>query len=1004
MQRRLRASFLCATSIIIGWSGIAHAQTQPRRTPAPRTDPAPLPSAPTEPDAPPAPQQTPDETPGADADIIVTGFRASLQSAIDLKRDSIAIRDSIVAEDIGKFPDANVAESLQRIPGVELVRDGNSNEGSTVQLRGLPSQFTVTTFNGSTVYTTSGGGVGNASRTFNYDVFPSELFGRADVYKSPLAELTEGGIAGVVDLRTPRPFDGKGGRKIRYAISGVHNGTTNSNDPRGNVLFSQTWGHFGVLVSAAAARVTNGRAGFLSTGTYSGASAPTGALALPGGAAAANAAYRIPGTSFGSNYNYNFAAPGVNLNGATQDQVNNAFLPRFFVTQAGANKRERFGVSGSLQFKNDRLNVSLDGLYSSVYDDNETKDVRWPIRDSNANNALNGALVPINVRVDANNNLQGTLGNVQFNYANFFNRGQTRYKYGALNAAYELTNRLTLSAQASLSNSNAYRNDITLTGDASQLKHTITFDTTNALFPTITTDRNLLDPATYITRAGPGYGGSYRTEIDKLRAGRFIADWDYGLGDLRGHLKAGFQYNENRKTLEVRATNNLYNNLTIPGVGLYGATTTTLAQRNAYIIGFLQPFRPADFIPGAPTTLPQAFLAFNKDFAYGTLDAVNVNRAAPFNLGSTYTAVETIKAGFIQTDLKTRLFGKALRGNIGLRYVSTDVDIDNNVLISGAFVPNNRKTNYSRFLPSATLAYNITDNIIARAAYGKTLTRSAIQSLAASISLPAGGAGNLILNSGNPDLKPEFSTGLDGSVEWYFTKGGILTFAAYKKTITGRAAPSSIFVPFNTLGIPSSIFTVNIQTQLATDPTTPVELISFVNLNRYTLNGLEASYQQSFTFLPHPFDGLGITASGTRVKTSGLNRSVPAVPTTGQVYTYDLNDVPKYTFQVGAFYEKGPLTLRTTYNYKSEVATIAVNGVNAIGLQRYGNSRGYLDATASFKVATWLEFRVDATNITKTKTYDFFRSVGTQYGDEQSRLENGAQNGRTITFGIRGAF
>ena len=83
-----------------------------------------------------------------------------------------------MAEDIGKFPEANVAESLQRIPGVELVRDGASNEGQTVQLRGLPSNFTITTFNGSAVYTTSGGGIGSASRSFNYDVFPSELFGR----------------------------------------------------------------------------------------------------------------------------------------------------------------------------------------------------------------------------------------------------------------------------------------------------------------------------------------------------------------------------------------------------------------------------------------------------------------------------------------------------------------------------------------------------------------------------------------------------------------------------------------------------------------------------------------------------------------------------------------------------------------------------------------------------------------------------------------------------------
>lgn len=967
--------------------------------------------------------------------IVVTGFRASLEAAIGLKRDAITIRDSIVAEDIGKFPEANIAEALQRIPGVELLRDGNSNEGSTIQLRGLPSTFTVTTFNGAPVYTTSGGGIGNASRNFNYDVFPSELFGRADVYKAPLAELVEGGIAGVVDLRTPRPFDQKQEFTARYGASVNNNSQSGDNNPRGNALVSWRKGNFGILIAAAGARTTNGRAGFQSTGTYSASTTnpndrAAGAIPSPiaGAGAAPNFIYNV-----GSTYNYNFNVPGINLNGATQQQVRNAILPRFFIVGVGRNVRERFGSSGALQFKNDRLDISLDGLFSVVSDENQNADVRWPIRDSvNAQlptaptpaNQL--ALIPLNVRIDANNNLQGTLGNVQFFSNSAFDDSKTTYKYGAFNIAYKATDTLKVSSQLALSQSRGKRNNVGLSMDSRQARQTITIDTTDPVFPTVTTTANLLDPATYFANGttaangtvtgGPGYSGGYREEEDRLKSGRLVVDWDYGVFGIDGHLKAGVSYNENTKILETRATNNLYNTVEIPGVGPYA--TATLAQRNAYITSFLRPLSTRDFVPGAPTTLPQEFLAFTPEFAYDTLGAVAANRAAPFNLGSTYRATETIKAAFVQSDFIFDVFGRRLRMNTGVRFVDTKSDIDNNVLIGATFVPNNRKGGYTAWLPSATFAYDLTRTLVARAAFGKTFTRAAIQSIAASISLPQGGAGNLILNAGNPDLLPEKSSSVDASLEWYFAPGGILSVAYYKKTITGRANTASQFVPFNTLGIPSSIFTANIQAELAANPETAVELRTPVNLDRYSLNGIEVSYTQQFKFLPAPFDGLGAFASFTRVSTQGLCRvfpsrvgnaiscdlSLPSRNTLLPNLLTELNDVPETTYQVGAYYEKGKFATRVTYNHKSEVANIGQASIQDIGFQRIANPRGYLDATVSYRFRKWLEFRVDAVNITNTKTFDFFRNVNGLYGDERSRVEGAIQNGRIITAGIRGSF
>ena len=1027
MALKSKTSLLCAAAAIILLPHVAYAQV------APQTKPVPM--KPSETPADVAKQvdeavASTDDTTESGDEIIVSGFRASLEQAISLKRDVITIRDSIVAEDIGKFPEANIAEALQRIPGVELVRDGNSNEGSTIQLRGLPATFTVTTFNGSPVYTTSGGGVGNASRTFNYDVFPSELFGRADVYKAPLAELTEGGIAGVVDLRTPRPFDQKKEFTARYGLSVNNNSQSGDNNPRGNALISARSGNFGALIAIAGAKTTNGRAGFQSTGPYTASTTNAadrlaGAIPSPiaGAGVAPNFIYGI-----GSNFNYNFAAPGINLNGATQQQVRDAILPRFFIVGVGKNVRERFGAAGSLQYKGGGLDISLDGLYSVVSDSNQTSDIRWPIRDSVSSlppttpTVFNQrAIIPLNVRVDANNNLQGTLSNVQFFSASFFDEAETTYKYLALNAAYDVTDRLKISGQLATSDSLGKRNNATLSMDSAQARQTITIDTTDPVFPTITTTANLLNPLTYYAggltgTTGPGYSGGYREEGDKLKSGRFVVDWDYGFLGIEAHLKAGASYNKNTKILETRATNNLYNTLQIPGVGAY--STATLAQRNAYITSFLAPLNTRDFVPGAPTTLPQEFLAFTPDFAYGTLNVVGANRAAPFNLGSTYEATETIKAAFIQSDFTFDVFGRRLRLNAGVRYIDTKSNIDNNTLIAGTFVPTNRKGGYDAWLPSATFAYDLTDNLVARGAIGKTFTRAAIQSIAASISLPAGGAGNLLLNAGNPDLQPEFAKTLDGSLEWYFAPGGILSVAYYKKSLTGRAASASQFVPFDTLGIPSSLFTPNIQAQLALDPTTPVELRTSVNLDRYSLNGIEISYQQQFKFLPAPFDGFGAFASFTRVNTQGLQRLYPsrvagallidpALPSRNNLLPnvlLDLNDVPETTYQLGAYYEKGKFATRVTYNHKSEVANIGQAGIADIGFQRIANARGYLDATVSYKFRSWLEFRVDATNITNTQTYDFFRNVNGLYGDEQSRVEGANQNGRVITFGIRGSF
>ncbi|WP_339472457.1 TonB-dependent receptor plug domain-containing protein, partial [Pseudomonas sp. EL_65y_Pfl1_R83] len=153
------------------------------------------------PSAPPASEDT-------GQDIVVTGFRQSLQAALNVKKNSVAAVDSIVAEDIAKFPDQNLAESLQRIPGISIQRDGG--EGRAITVRGLGAQFTRVRVNGmETVATSTDGASANRDRAFDFNVFASELFSSLVVHKTAEASLDEGSLGAVVDLNTGNPLGGK---------------------------------------------------------------------------------------------------------------------------------------------------------------------------------------------------------------------------------------------------------------------------------------------------------------------------------------------------------------------------------------------------------------------------------------------------------------------------------------------------------------------------------------------------------------------------------------------------------------------------------------------------------------------------------------------------------------------------------------------------------------------------------------------------------------------------
>ena len=171
--------------------------------------------------------------------VVITGVRRAAQTAQKIKQDSDDVIDSIVADEIGKFPDTNVAQTLARVPGIQVRRD--AGEANSVLIRGLPGIATV--LNGREMFTTTG-------RYIQLADIPSTMLQRVDVYKSQSADLIEGGIAGVVDVRTNRPFDFKG--LTVSATAGLsHKDKAHKTDPEGSAMISNRWktgaGEFGAL-------------------------------------------------------------------------------------------------------------------------------------------------------------------------------------------------------------------------------------------------------------------------------------------------------------------------------------------------------------------------------------------------------------------------------------------------------------------------------------------------------------------------------------------------------------------------------------------------------------------------------------------------------------------------------------------------------------------------------------------------------------------------------------
>ncbi len=363
--------------------------------------------------------------------IVVTGFRQSLQSSTNAKRNSTNFTDSIFAEDIGKFPDQTLAEAALRIPGIQISRE-NNGEGVNISIRGLGTSFTKILLNGAAIWTASTGSTDsqNANREVDLNMFPTELFSQLTVSKTSTADQVEGGASGVVSMRSARPFD-KEGPRLTYSYQNSDYSNANKNGYHGTLIASDTWGPFGALVGVTTVHsnvMTTGwgrrqrrldHAAVVQRGSVRRRPPANTCDQIGGNGIAPPATVPVGVTAFGlvpgTTIDQAFLVahnPGPRHREPDDDAPQQRFDPRLGRSMYERGTRDKVNAVASFELRpSDSLHFYVDLIGGHAKNDLDRSDLDLGARAG----AGAQALIPINLQIDRNNVVtSGSYANAQF--------------------------------------------------------------------------------------------------------------------------------------------------------------------------------------------------------------------------------------------------------------------------------------------------------------------------------------------------------------------------------------------------------------------------------------------------------------------------------------------------------------------------------------------------------------------------------------------------------------
>lgn len=913
-------------------------------------------------------------------EIVVTGFRGSLRAAIDVKRRENSIVDSISAEDIADFPDLNLAESLQRVPGVQIDRDGG--EGRSINVRGLSSDFVRVRLNGLEALATTGGrdqGRANRNRGFDFNVFASELFNSITVRKSQEASVNEGSLGATVDLQTARPFDYDGftfaaGSQVTY------NDLSENTGPRATALISNRWmdGRLGALLSVAYSQRLTFEDGSSSVGFR----VPADDGCVPTTVAGVITSY-VNSTRCYQSVGTITTADGRTLTGlAAQEAAHRAAHPRIPRYGRISYDRERLGVTGSIQFDvSDRTRLTLDSLYAKLDQtrNEEFLEIISPAREAGAQGFRTMDLV----RGVIDNNatlISATFDDVDARTEQRIDVLSTEFTQNALTLTHEFSDTLRfrgLIGSSEAIGSNPQQTTVSFdrydvdgysydySGDVNVPAFNYGFDVSNPANWALSPSSTLGDAS--IIRLRPN-----RTEntYDTIEA-EFTYDFNDNLTFRFGasQKEFGFAVAENRKAVEaVPAT----------ALALLAARGVTIDQYSTTVSSLN---RGSLTLPGStPATwvIPDiARLDALIGFSCNCVNDFGDFRVTPF-AGETRAVQETSNGFFIQADFNTDLWNMPVRGNLGVRYVETEV---NSTGLLGTRTLNLTNT-YEDTLPALNVSIEPVEDLIVRFAAAKVMARPALNQLTPGGTV-AQGVADVTLTVGNPFLDPIRATNYDLSIEWYPYDEALFSFALFHKSIDSFVQTVRERLPFSETGFPNDILPAGVA------PTSDVIFTSSRNTPGGDLDGFEITLQTPFTFLPEAFEGLGGLFNYTQVE-SEVEYIVS--PTLGTTTRQPIVGQSPSSWSATLYYERGPFEARVSATYRDEFL-IRVPGANSNDVEGKAESTN-VDMSMSYDLGDNLTFTFEGINL--TDQYDE-RWINSQ---RQNNL-NYEHTGREFVVGLR---
>ena len=917
--------------------------------------------------------------------VIATGIRSSLQQSLDIKRDSTSVVDAISAEDVGKFPDSNIAESLQRITGVSIDRAGG--EGQFITVRGLGPEFNAVTINDRTIATDNDG------REFSFDVLSSDIIQRAEVFKSSDPTRQSGGIGALVNIVTARPLE-RPGTNFAASISGTYDTLREEISPEGSLVGSWT--------------NEDNTLGFAGGLSYSDRSAQRDRVLTNGFSARGGADFINTGGAGTA------AAAGLTDADDIEQLPANARVQQQAIVSRDVQDRERITANGTVQFApSDDVTLTVDGLYTEFtvdsFDQQFSGFFSPPFIDPvvDANGTVTSFSRPGLDFLARNPDL--TTGPSQNdNVLTSDNREASTYLIGA-NLDWNISDRVT--ANFDVSTSKAERDG------------TNPFVVLGALAPVSPLigipDGSELTSLTNIV-------GAQDTSIQRLHfvnvarevvddevfevKGKF--DWESATGEEI--ITIGAAYTDRTKSLD------LFDNFSpTQGGGIFCAYCGYATDFDDSILsevnlnGFLGGVDGRDGIPlnFLSATFEDAFAQLNSDAAIsdpnrsgrGSLSDAELRSRRDasgsflgfyepeFNPAGSFSVDETVTSTFFNASWLDKQWGSVpFSANLGFRIDYTETsssgvdqpvvqfrESDGDTQLIAVFADPTDVTvenDYVNFLPSANIKFDVAEDKVVRLAASKTVTRPTLTALG--VANGFGGRANAPTSTGgNPNLEAFESLNFDASFEWYLDD---LSFVG----VTGFYKSFDNFLESQTLPVPGQVVfpAGNASNPSGADVERTVEFLDTRTRNGETgsIIGLEAAAQKAFE------NGFGVAVNYTFV-----DSSIDRAQGSGNA-DLDYNGLSPHSFNVSGFYEKGPIQARVTYNYRDE---FLVEAFSDQGEPRQREAYGQLDLSAAYDVNDMFQIFAEGINVLDEDTRDFsrFENRFLTYEDTGSRFTLGAR-------------